>query len=62
MLRKAFPKVIIWEMGEIPPGSGSGGIDKFNKQITVNVDKCAVMIGLCDSHPQWGCPAEWKMG
>jgi len=63
---KKLPNVTFWEMGDIPPTSGSADVPKFSVQIKENIDKCDLLIGLCDkqvknSHPVWGCPAEWTM-
>merc|ERR1712187_969566 len=54
------------DMSRIPAGAGSAGDPKFNELIATNINKCQIMIGIlssavANSHPRWGCPAEWKL-
>jgi len=57
----------VWSMEDIPTGAGSGAEARFNEHILSELHRCDVVVGICDqscrnSHPKWGCPAEWEIG
>jgi len=65
MVSEVLPGASFWKMEDIPAGSGSAGNPRFNQQIMWSLDWCTTLLGVCDktcaqSHPEWGCPSEWK--
>lgn len=67
IVQSSLPDAAFWMMEDIPAGSGSAGAPAFNKQIQEKIRWSTTVLGICDdtcasSHPEWGSPAEWKMG
>merc|ERR1712217_145065 len=67
LILSKIPNATIWMMEDIPVGAGSHGSQKFNQIIQEQMAAATTVVGVCDksvarSHPEWGSPAEWRMG